>query len=189
MKLMSIIAALCTAAVLSASDANLWSGDKTAVSINDKNGTVAIENGVITASGKSAGSERYSYLILRVKTAPFALNGKKLAATVWAADSKPGDSLYIKAKTAGNKVMLSAYNWGLPTTEAKQYTIIPEKDDVLKWIPGLALSVVLKELMYLALDFLPGELLHRMIAYFVLVLFAGAVWPLTFKYIRKLEKK
>ncbi|MBR6792894.1 MAG: phosphatase PAP2 family protein [Clostridia bacterium] len=60
---------------------------------------------------------------------------------------------------------------------------------LLKWIPGLALSVVLKELMYLALDFLPGELLHRMIAYFVLVLFAGAVWPLTFKYIRKLEKK
>ena len=60
---------------------------------------------------------------------------------------------------------------------------------LLKWIPGLALSVGLKELMYLALDFLPGELLHRMIAYFVLVLFAGAVWPLTFKYIRKLEKK
>lgn len=134
MKLMSIIAALCTAAVLSASDAALWSGDKTAVSINDKNGTVAIENGVITATGKSIGGERYSYLVLRVKTAPFALNGKKLAATVWAADSKPGDSLYIKAKTAGNKVMLSAYNWGLPTTEAKQYTIVPEKDDVLKWI-------------------------------------------------------
>lgn len=60
---------------------------------------------------------------------------------------------------------------------------------LLKWIPGLALSVGLKEVMYLALDFLPGELLHRMIAYFVLVLFAGAVWPLTFKYIRKLEKK
>ena len=60
---------------------------------------------------------------------------------------------------------------------------------LLKWIPGLGLSVGLKELMYLALDFLPGELLHRAIAYFVLVLFAGAVWPLTFKYIRKLEKK
>ncbi len=60
---------------------------------------------------------------------------------------------------------------------------------LLKWIPGLGLSVGLKELMYLVLDFLPGELLHRMIAYFVLVLFAGAVWPLTFKYIRKLEKK
>lgn len=60
---------------------------------------------------------------------------------------------------------------------------------LLKWIPGLGLSVGLKEVMYLVLDFLPGELLHRMIAYFVLVLFAGAVWPLTFKYIRKLEKK
>ncbi len=60
---------------------------------------------------------------------------------------------------------------------------------LLKWIPGLLLSVGIKELLYLALDFLPGELLHRMIAYFVLVLFAGAVWPLSFKYIRKLEKK
>lgn len=60
---------------------------------------------------------------------------------------------------------------------------------LLKWILGLGLSVGLKELMYLVLDFLPGELLQRMIAYFVLVLFAGAVWPLTFKYIRKLEKK
>lgn len=136
MKLMSIIAALCTAAVLSASDAALWNGDKTAVSINDKNGTVTVENGVITASGKSAGSERYSYLILRVKTAPFALNGKKLAATIWSSEVKEGDSLYIKAKTAGNKVMLSAYNWSLPTTKVVQYTVIPEKDDVLKWIPG-----------------------------------------------------
>ncbi len=60
---------------------------------------------------------------------------------------------------------------------------------LLKWLPGLGLSVAIKELMYLLLDFLPGELLHRMIAYFVLVLFAGAVWPLTFQYIRKLEKK
>ncbi len=60
---------------------------------------------------------------------------------------------------------------------------------LLKWIPGLLLSVGIKEALYLALDFLPGELLHRMIAYFVLVLFAGAVWPLTFQYIRKLEKK
>ena len=133
MKLMSILAMLCTAALLSAADVP-WSGDKTALSLNDKAGTVTIENGVITSAGKSIGSERYSYLILRVKTAPFTLNGKKLAATVWAADNKPGDSLYIKAKTAGNKVMLSAYNWGLPTTEAKQYTIVPEKDDVLKWI-------------------------------------------------------
>ncbi len=60
---------------------------------------------------------------------------------------------------------------------------------LLKWIPGLALSVGLKELCYLAFDFLPGEVLHRMVAYFVLVIFAGAVWPLTFKYIRKLDKK
>ncbi len=60
---------------------------------------------------------------------------------------------------------------------------------LLKWIPGLGLSVALKEVAYLAFGFLPGELLHRMIAYFLLVIFAGALWPMTFKYIRKLEKK
>ena len=60
---------------------------------------------------------------------------------------------------------------------------------LLKWLPGLALSVALKEVLYLAFDFLPGELLHRMIAYFFLVVFAGGVWPMTFKFFRKLEKK
>lgn len=60
---------------------------------------------------------------------------------------------------------------------------------LIKFVPGLLLSVGVKELMYLVLDFLPGELLQRMIAYFVLVIFAGAIWPLSFKYIRKLEKK
>ena len=49
MKLMSILAMLCTAALLSAADVP-WSGDKTALSLNDKAGTVTIENGVIQCS-------------------------------------------------------------------------------------------------------------------------------------------
>lgn len=60
---------------------------------------------------------------------------------------------------------------------------------LLKFIPGLALSLGVKELAYFALGWMPDELLMRCIAYFLLVLFAGAAWPLTFKYFRKLEKK
>ena len=59
---------------------------------------------------------------------------------------------------------------------------------LLKLVLGLGLSLGIKELAYLALDFLPGELLHRMIAYFLLVIFAGAIWPLTFPFFRRLEK-
>ncbi len=60
---------------------------------------------------------------------------------------------------------------------------------LLKLIPGLGLSLGIKELAYLALGWMADELLMRCIAYFLLVLFAGAVWPLTFKYFQKLDKK
>lgn len=56
---------------------------------------------------------------------------------------------------------------------------------LIKFVPGLLLSVGVKELLYLIP--LP-ELYNRLVAYFFLVIFAGAVWPLTFKYIQKLEK-
>ena len=59
----------------------------------------------------------------------------------------------------------------------------------LKWVLGLGLSLGLKELAYVALGWMSDELLMRAIAYFLLVLFAGAVWPLTFKYFQKLGKK
>lgn len=56
---------------------------------------------------------------------------------------------------------------------------------LLKFVPGLLLSVVVKELLYLIP--LP-ELYNRLVAYFFLVIFAGAVWPLAFKHIQRLEK-
>ena len=62
---------------------------------------------------------------------------------------------------------------------------------LIKLIPGLGLALLLKELVYFALGGLPGllgMLICRGVAYFLLVLFAGAVWPMTFKYIRKLDK-
>lgn len=60
---------------------------------------------------------------------------------------------------------------------------------VLKWVLGLGLSLGIKELSYFALGWMNDKLLMRTIAYFLLVLFAGAVWPLTFKYFQKIGKK
>ena len=57
---------------------------------------------------------------------------------------------------------------------------------LLKFIPGLLVTVGVKELLYL----LPlPELQNRLVAYLLLVIFGGAVWPLTFRYLCKLEKK
>jgi hypothetical protein len=60
---------------------------------------------------------------------------------------------------------------------------------LLKVVLGLGLSLGLKEVAYLALGFMQNELLMRAIAYFLLVLFAGIVWPMTFPLWQKLEKK
>ena len=66
------------------------------------------------------------------------------------------------------------------------------KVQLIKLIPGMGLSLLLKEAVYFAFGN-PGDTVHglicRGVAYFLLVLFAGAVWPMTFKYIRKLDKK
>lgn len=60
---------------------------------------------------------------------------------------------------------------------------------LLKLVLGLGLSLGIKELAYLGLGWMHNELLMRAIAYFLLVLFAGAIWPLTFKYFNKLSRK
>ncbi len=136
MKIFMTLAIVCSAVLLAAQVP--WDGKVESLSISKyktTDGKVELVDGVITASAKTTGEDRYTYLTLKVKTAPFVLNGKKLSATVWGADSKPGDSLYIKAKAVGGKCVLSAMKWNQPGTEAKQYTILPEQKADLDWIP------------------------------------------------------
>lgn len=136
MKLLMTLALACTACFLTAQE--LWDGKAESLSISKyktADPKVEVADGVITASAKTTGEDRYTYVTLQIKTAPFLLNGKKLSVTVWGGDSKPGDSLYIKAKTAGNKCVLSAMKWGQPGLQPKQYTIVPEQKADLDWIP------------------------------------------------------
>ena len=54
---------------------------------------------------------------------------------------------------------------------------------------GLAVTLGVKELCYLIFSFISFEPLSRLCSYFVMVIFAGAVWPLTFPLIKKLFSK
>ena len=60
---------------------------------------------------------------------------------------------------------------------------------IIKVVLGLALSLGVKELCYFVFGVIPGETINRALSYFVMVIFAGAVWPLTFKFFSKLGGK
>lgn len=59
----------------------------------------------------------------------------------------------------------------------------------LKVVLGLGLTVGLKELCYAVFGLIPWEPVSRFFAYFVMVVFAGAIWPMTFKWFAKLGHK
>ena len=59
---------------------------------------------------------------------------------------------------------------------------------LLRWGLGLAGTVVVQTLCYAVFGLLPGEhgaLFCRLLSYMLMVLFAGAVWPLTFPFFKK----
>ena len=62
---------------------------------------------------------------------------------------------------------------------------------LLRWIFGLIATVIVQELCYALFGLLPGEhgaLFCRLLSYLIMVLFAGAVWPLTFPVFKKFLK-
>lgn len=60
---------------------------------------------------------------------------------------------------------------------------------IIKTALGLGITLLLKETLRTPLEYICGgnELIARMIRYLIVVLFAGAVWPLTFKYFTRLR--
>ena len=60
---------------------------------------------------------------------------------------------------------------------------------ILKVVLGLAITVGLKELCYFVFGFINCVPVSRLLSYFVMVIFAGTLWPLTFKWFSKLGKK
>ena len=61
---------------------------------------------------------------------------------------------------------------------------------IIKIVGGLALVLAVKELMRAPLEaILPANTWARMLRYFLMVIMAGSVWPLTFKYFANLGGK
>ena len=60
---------------------------------------------------------------------------------------------------------------------------------IIKTLLGLGITLLLKETLRTPLEFVCGgnELIARMLRYLIVVLFAGAVWPLTFKYFTRIR--
>ena len=59
---------------------------------------------------------------------------------------------------------------------------------ILKVILGLVLTLGVKELCYAVFSVIEWEPLSRLFSYFLMVIFAGAVWPLTFRWFAKSAK-
>ena len=61
---------------------------------------------------------------------------------------------------------------------------------LIKIVGGLALVLAVKELMRAPLEaFLPANTWARMLRYFLMVIMAGSIWPMTFKFFAKLGGK
>ena len=61
---------------------------------------------------------------------------------------------------------------------------------IIKTIGGLALVLAVKELLRAPLEaILPANTFARMLRYFLMVVMAGSIWPMTFKYFAKLGGK
>lgn len=58
----------------------------------------------------------------------------------------------------------------------------------IKLILGLALTIGIQKLCYVVFEIFVSSLMVRALAYFIMVLFAGLIWPLTFKWFAKTKK-
>lgn len=67
-------------------------------------------------------------------------------------------------------------------------TKAPIPIQILKVALGLGLTLAVKEICYLIFGFISFEPLSRMLSYYVMVVFAGTVWPLSFPLLKKLIK-
>ncbi len=126
MKLITIIAMLSAAVVLSAAETALWDGSKAELKpIYSKITEITAENGVLTISGKNnAVSGKTTYLDCRMNIAPIVVKGKKLSITIEPLTYVKGDSIYVKGVTADKKIVFSHVAYNLPKAK-KTYVIDP----------------------------------------------------------------
>ncbi|MBR0443419.1 MAG: phosphatase PAP2 family protein [Clostridia bacterium] len=80
--------------------------------------------------------------------------------------------------------------FALDRTKIKFETNAPLLGQVLKLVLGAAIAFAIKELLRSPLDTLfAGHMVARALRYFLIVVFAGTIWPLTFPFFSRLGKK
>lgn len=67
------------------------------------------------------------------------------------------------------------------STEGKWYS------QIIKVVIGVALTIALKELLKIALVPILGHFYERILRYFLIVVFAGGIWPMTFGFFSSLK--
>ncbi len=78
----------------------------------------------------------------------------------------------------------------IDTKYVKFETKAPFIGQLLKFLLGLALVLAIQNGLKPVMNLLFGESpLRHILRYFIMVLFAGGIWPITFKYFAKIKKK
>lgn len=135
MKKFMLLALMCAAAGLFAAETSLWDGNAASAKAGADT-TVKAENGVMTMTGKSSPTARYSYIIARLNLAPTVFQGKKLALTLHPATKLQSDTIYIKGIAPGGKNVFSYIASTVPA-EKKTYILEIGKDSgPFKQIPA-----------------------------------------------------
>ncbi len=68
-------------------------------------------------------------------------------------------------------------------------TKAPVLIQLLKYIPGLLLVLLIKEGLKMPLEIVFGEYVGGGVRYFLITLFACGIWPMSFKYLKKIGNK
>ncbi len=139
-------------------------------------------------------------LFCKVKTSPKAMRILMAALLAWSVFQLLFMELYpFPASADAERIMSGVKNtykmlgaiaglwvvFELDTKFIRFETKAPLWAQAIKLVLGLGLSLAVKELGYLVFGAIVPEPADRAFTYFIMVIFAGAVWPLTFKWFKK----
>ena len=134
MKFVNFIAMLCAAFVLSAAETAIWDGTQASVKTGNKATTATAADGVLTLSGKSSDTARYSYQDCRIAVAPTAVKGKKLSVTIEPATTFSGDTIYFKGLNAQGKEVFSYVAYAVPAKKATYVIDFGKTTSPFRWL-------------------------------------------------------
>ncbi len=133
-------------------------------------------------------SQKGMQILFSVLTALFLIQAIVLTLVLNGSEEELLSGLKSCYKMLGCIVGLFAV-YELDTRRIRFQTAASLPVQILKVVLGLVATLAVKELCYAVFGWISFEPLSRCISYFIMVVFAGAVWPLTFPLFNKLFGK